>query len=428
MAGAEGPSVPLLLLEHCLSCPVCQDWLAPSYVLGCGHLLCSHCSVRWLSIRKSCPVCRCDLAAPPVRCPAVDAVVERLLPAMAPADRHRVESRVRAAAASKPLLDGLFAPHKWRPRQQQQRQQQERQQQQQPRSAPLAALALDVLLPDQQQQQQHEAEESPRHSDLQRSSLPGAPISARILQDEFGTFRLVGMDASDDDPDAAASADEAEEAYFAGLVAQSHHPGGALAPQPAPQQPQQPQQQPGAAGAPVAGPRPAGRLRGLITGWLSEHGIPAGAGRRPAASRAAAAAVAATAAELGIGVRLHGGGGGGGGGGAAGRQPAHLEHPMPSSSASSSSASLASIMEVDAPGAGSWQGHSPHQQSQQQSQQQAPPRQVPEVLGSVAANMARYLESRPALRQMLQSVPRAPGSAVAELFQRLRSPASLGVR
>lgn len=42
------------------SCPICLDTLNDPYSIGCSHIFCKICIIKWLDEKDSCPVCRKD--------------------------------------------------------------------------------------------------------------------------------------------------------------------------------------------------------------------------------------------------------------------------------------------------------------------------------------------------------------------------------
>jgi hypothetical protein len=59
-----------------LLCPVCQGLFVHACTLGCGHSFCSSCIHEWLRTCQACPICRTQVASPPVRSLVVDGAVE----------------------------------------------------------------------------------------------------------------------------------------------------------------------------------------------------------------------------------------------------------------------------------------------------------------------------------------------------------------
>jgi hypothetical protein len=376
-------------------------------------------------------------------------ISDRVLTVLAASDRERLESKQRAAAASKPLLDGIFASFgKWGPL----------------GATPdgiLPGSTLHDIVPDQHSSDsadslhlgytQREAlmHHPTRHGRSGRQALPGAPISARILHDEFGTFRLVGMDASgldiDDDADVLTSADEAEDAFYEGLLMQSHHPSAAALPAP-----------PAAvtsahitsitaavAARDAAAAAAAGRsspprsmlsslsspprglsLAPMLSLWQQ---LSTAVQQRGAPSSSAAAAVTAhtlspaAPAPPGSSSRLP----------ARYQQHASYQYQLSSSSSSgassaSASNSASSLGSVDPPSTSTSIPSislSQFQQHRQQEQQQLlqPP-------GPLSASVAHYLRSRPRLRDMLDASRASAASANDIMSHRSnpRAPAQLG--
>lgn len=65
-----------------VSCAICNNLIASSLVLSCGHQYCGSCLFDWLSNKPSCPNCQVPLRAIPTRCIALDGVIEAFLPSL----------------------------------------------------------------------------------------------------------------------------------------------------------------------------------------------------------------------------------------------------------------------------------------------------------------------------------------------------------
>lgn len=375
-------------------------------------------------------------------------ISDRVLTVLAASDRERLESRQRAAAASKPLLDGIFASFgKWGPR-----------------SATPDGIhpgsTLHDIVPDQHSsdsadslhlgytQREVLTQHPARQGRSGRQALPGAPISARILHDEFGTFRLVGMDASgldiDDDADVLTSADEAEDAFYEGLLMQSHNPSAASLPAPLAAVTSAhitsitaavaSRDAAAAAAAAVAGrsspPRsmlsslsspPRGlSLAPMLSLWqqlstaVQQRGTPSSAAAVTAHTLSPAAP-----APPGSSTRLP----------ARYQQHAGYQYQLSSnSSASSASASnsASSLGSVDAPSTSTSIPSVSLSQFHQHRQQEQP--QLLQPPGPLSASVAHYLRSRPRLRDMLDASRASAASANDIMTHRPnpRAPAQLG--
>ena len=62
-----------------LTCGLCSKLVAAPLVVSCGHMFCGACLCDYLNNDPMCPTCQMGLRAVPVRCLAVDAVVETVM-------------------------------------------------------------------------------------------------------------------------------------------------------------------------------------------------------------------------------------------------------------------------------------------------------------------------------------------------------------
>ncbi|GBF89973.1 hypothetical protein Rsub_02679 [Raphidocelis subcapitata] len=91
--GAMGPRVCVDELTPHLCCSLCNDLAAGALVLACGHLFCGACLSDRLICSPKCPACHMALRAIPIRCRAVDHVIDALLPALSEARRDAFRRR-----------------------------------------------------------------------------------------------------------------------------------------------------------------------------------------------------------------------------------------------------------------------------------------------------------------------------------------------
>ncbi|KAK9856111.1 hypothetical protein WJX84_012035 [Apatococcus fuscideae] len=88
----------LAAMEEQFECAVCKDWLvAPFSVHPCGHLLCGDCLRQWLEKSKTCPCCRANCTAPPVRAIAVENLIVQLVEPNLEADEIKYRKQHKAA-------------------------------------------------------------------------------------------------------------------------------------------------------------------------------------------------------------------------------------------------------------------------------------------------------------------------------------------
>ncbi|EFJ45163.1 hypothetical protein VOLCADRAFT_106116 [Volvox carteri f. nagariensis] len=80
-AHAEGMLSAIMLkdVKQHVTCALCNNLIASSLVLSCGHQYCGSCLFDWLGNKPSCPNCQVPLRAIPMRCIALDGVVEAFL-------------------------------------------------------------------------------------------------------------------------------------------------------------------------------------------------------------------------------------------------------------------------------------------------------------------------------------------------------------
>ena len=93
--------VPSELADSSMTCSVCQDIIVGANILACGHMFCGTCLDAWIQRSRNssdssdssatyrvttCPECREAILAPPVRCRAVDALVEDIATRCSEAD------------------------------------------------------------------------------------------------------------------------------------------------------------------------------------------------------------------------------------------------------------------------------------------------------------------------------------------------------
>eukprot|EP00735_Rhodelphis_limneticus_P013818 TRINITY_DN7775_c0_g1::TRINITY_DN7775_c0_g1_i1::g.8279::m.8279 TRINITY_DN7775_c0_g1::TRINITY_DN7775_c0_g1_i1::g.8279 ORF type:complete len:614 (-),score=25.40,sp/Q803C1/RNF8_DANRE/32.26/2e-07,zf-C3HC4_3/PF13920.1/6e-09,FHA/PF00498.21/5.1e-09,zf-RING_2/PF13639.1/2.3e+03,zf-RING_2/PF13639.1/2.2e-08,zf-C3HC4_2/PF13923.1/3.2e+03,zf-C3HC4_2/PF13923.1/3.6e-08,zf-RING_5/PF14634.1/3.3e-07,zf-C3HC4/PF00097.20/3.9e-07,zf-Apc11/PF12861.2/1.1e+04,zf-Apc11/PF12861.2/8.4e-06,zf-RING_UBOX/PF13445.1/0.0016,zf-r len=74
------------------TCTVCHEPVVGAVILRCTHLFCEGCVYQWLakdtSKRKECPLCRAAITHRPLRAPAIDAAVLRLVSALSEDERN----------------------------------------------------------------------------------------------------------------------------------------------------------------------------------------------------------------------------------------------------------------------------------------------------------------------------------------------------
>ncbi|GFR51185.1 hypothetical protein Agub_g13462 [Astrephomene gubernaculifera] len=80
-AQTDGTSTSIALkdVKQHVTCALCNNLIASSLVLSCGHQYCGSCLFDWLGNKPSCPNCQVPLRAIPMRCIALDGVVEAFL-------------------------------------------------------------------------------------------------------------------------------------------------------------------------------------------------------------------------------------------------------------------------------------------------------------------------------------------------------------
>ncbi|GLC56360.1 hypothetical protein PLESTB_001096300 [Pleodorina starrii] len=103
-AHTEGtPAVTLKDVKQHVTCALCNNLIASSLVLSCGHQYCGSCLFDWLGNKPSCPNCQVPLRAIPMRCIALDGVVEAFLASLPEEEvaAHKTRQEEGKSAANK---------------------------------------------------------------------------------------------------------------------------------------------------------------------------------------------------------------------------------------------------------------------------------------------------------------------------------------
>lgn len=95
-------------VKSSLECAVCRDYICVAHALPCSHLFCRECILNWLKTPRNkkyqnCPECRAPIKNPPTPVPALDNLLEVLLPLIL--DQEEVAERnrkVEAVLATRP--------------------------------------------------------------------------------------------------------------------------------------------------------------------------------------------------------------------------------------------------------------------------------------------------------------------------------------
>lgn len=66
------------IMQNELICVICAGELSTTVLLTCGHVFCMTCVMKWLEIKRECPVCRLNFEWF-TKCPIIDRVVEKFV-------------------------------------------------------------------------------------------------------------------------------------------------------------------------------------------------------------------------------------------------------------------------------------------------------------------------------------------------------------
>jgi hypothetical protein len=91
-----------------LTCGLCSKLVAAPLVVSCGHMFCGACLCDYLNKDPMCPTCQMGLRAVPVRCLAVDAVVDAMMGGLAPCDKERYSKRVADGKSAADRINKTF--------------------------------------------------------------------------------------------------------------------------------------------------------------------------------------------------------------------------------------------------------------------------------------------------------------------------------
>ena len=100
-----------------LECSICQDLMASTHSLRCGHTFCGLCILQWLKQGKgTCPECRATIPPheKPNRVLTCDKIIEGLRPTLTPDQIQNLDERIaefkklqgRQAAAAQSIAGG----------------------------------------------------------------------------------------------------------------------------------------------------------------------------------------------------------------------------------------------------------------------------------------------------------------------------------
>jgi hypothetical protein len=78
-------------------CSICQDLMASTHSLRCGHTFCGLCILRWLKQgKRTCPECRATIPQheTPCRVFTCDKIIEALRPTLTPEQIQNLDERI----------------------------------------------------------------------------------------------------------------------------------------------------------------------------------------------------------------------------------------------------------------------------------------------------------------------------------------------
>ncbi|GIL50596.1 hypothetical protein Vafri_6735 [Volvox africanus] len=109
-AHTEGvlPVVSLKDVKQHVTCALCSNLIASSLVLSCGHQYCGSCLFDWLGNKPSCPNCQVPLRAIPMRCIALDGIVEAFLTSFSEAEVAAFKARQEEGKSAANKVNKMF--------------------------------------------------------------------------------------------------------------------------------------------------------------------------------------------------------------------------------------------------------------------------------------------------------------------------------
>ncbi|GIL71650.1 hypothetical protein Vretifemale_2174 [Volvox reticuliferus] len=106
--GGALPAVTLKDVKQHVTCALCNNLIASSLVLSCGHQYCGSCLFEWLGNKPSCPNCQVPLRAVPMRCIALDGIVEAFLGSFSVEDVASFKARKEEGKSAANKVNKMF--------------------------------------------------------------------------------------------------------------------------------------------------------------------------------------------------------------------------------------------------------------------------------------------------------------------------------
>ncbi|KAG2430385.1 hypothetical protein HYH02_013747 [Chlamydomonas schloesseri] len=107
-ASPSGGIIKLEAVKSHVTCALCANLIASSLVLSCGHQYCGSCLFDWLGNKPCCPSCQVPLRAIPMRCIALDSIVEAFLTSLSDADLAAYKARQEEGKSAANKVNKMF--------------------------------------------------------------------------------------------------------------------------------------------------------------------------------------------------------------------------------------------------------------------------------------------------------------------------------
>ncbi|KAG2422587.1 hypothetical protein HXX76_015915 [Chlamydomonas incerta] len=107
-ASPSGGTIRLESVKTHVTCALCTNLIASSLVLSCGHQYCGSCLFDWLGNKPCCPSCQVPLRAIPMRCIALDSIVEAFLSSLTDADLVSYKARQEEGKSAANKVNKMF--------------------------------------------------------------------------------------------------------------------------------------------------------------------------------------------------------------------------------------------------------------------------------------------------------------------------------